>query len=344
MKDTVYLTLISFLLIISSFSIINGQQSSYFSVLRENWVLLNPAFYNHLYLEENDRTTLINASHRQQWIGVVEGAQQSNARFENIIYKKNKEEYDFPKMKWGVGVENETWGSLKSTGFYFNYAYTFKLNDFTELVTGLTFNFKNIKYDLEPSSFRRFDSDPIAVNINNQIRWIGHFNSGIFINHQVNNRSIVDSWYMGFSGGQLIRYQFGKNIYQNTDYKQFNFIGGMTLGGRYIGKRLVSYFEPTIILRYIPNLVYSNFLSENAKISTDFSLRYFINEHFWAGTGFGTSGNFSIEAGLNIQNIKKCRCWTKPKIRTGILWNIPFVNSTQGYSIELFTSIGLNTR
>ena len=92
----------------------------YFAVFRENWVLLNPAFLNHFYLEDKNRTMMINVSHREQWFGFNGGPQQSNARIENIVVGRKKALNNVPRMKWGLGMENETLGDYASSGIFAN--------------------------------------------------------------------------------------------------------------------------------------------------------------------------------------------------------------------------------
>jgi hypothetical protein len=66
-----------------------------------------------------------------------------------------------------------------------------------------------------------------------------------------------------------------------------------------------------------------------------------VKEKIWGGGGFGTSGNISLETGYIFYNAKKSRNMMVPKIKTGVLCNIPVFGTTFGYSVEAFMGIGL---
>jgi type IX secretion system PorP/SprF family membrane protein len=324
---------------------LQAQQVPYFAVFRENWVLLNPAFLNHFYLEDKNRTMMINVSHREQWFGFNGGPQQSNARIENIVVGRKKALNNVPRMKWGLGMENETLGDYASSGIFANYAYLFNISNTTFISAGLSFSFSNNRYRLDPLTFKEWGKDIPSQLLENEVRWLGKTDAGIFIKHKTQGRySKIDHWYIGLSTIQLASLDlFSKGGGLDLVKKpHFNLLAGLMLGEPGKGGRFGTYWEPTIWIRYLPGATYQ-ILNIKSPISTDVSVRFFVNEKIWGGGGFGTSGSVSLETGYIFNNMKKQRNILVPKIKTGILCNIPLLGTTFGYSVEAFMGIGLAT-
>jgi len=51
---------------------LKGQQTTEFGFLRENIVLINPAFFNYSFVEDNSVRLNITACHIQQWLDTCE--------------------------------------------------------------------------------------------------------------------------------------------------------------------------------------------------------------------------------------------------------------------------------
>lgn len=312
-----------------------GQQVPYYAVFRENWVLMNPAFLNHFYLEDKNRTLNINISHREQWVGFEGGPQQSNARIENIAVRKKKILVNVPSMKWGLGMENERLGASSSSGIFGNYAYFFNLNKTTFLSAGLNLSLSNQRFRLDPTTFKDWDNDLPSQLFGSEQRWYGRMDAGIFIkNKSQSKNSSINHWYVGLSTQQLSTL-LGKKPH-------FNFLAGILIGDSNKGGTFGTYWEPSIWIRYLPGATY-NALNFKSPISTDVSLRFFMKDKIWLGSGLGTSGNISLETGYIFHNAKNMNSMLVPKIKTGIMCNIPVLGATFGYSVEAFIGIGLAT-
>jgi hypothetical protein len=323
---------------------VHCQQLPYFSACRENWVLLNPAFLNHFHLEDVSRSMLINFSRRDQMLGFKGRPQQSHARFENIISGKKNGASNMPKMKWGLGLENESLGSNSSSGLFANYAYMFKLNANTFISAGLTLSFSNHSNNLNPLSFKEEENAEVLESLNG-IMQVGKADVGIFIKHKIKNRnSKIDHLYAGLSSLQISSIYFSHIDKMGTIKKpHFNLLAGAIIGDVGKGGIIGTYWEPTIWIRYLPKATFLLLNSQNINvpISIDFSIRYFLKGKIWLGGGIGTSGNINFETGYSIYNPNKKKDWSIPKIKTGILCNLPILGTNSGYSLEAFVGIGL---
>lgn len=326
-----------------TFHRLSGQQLPYYAVFRENWVLLNPAFLDHFYLEDNDRTAILNCSHREQWIGFEGAPRQSSVRLENILVNKRKARLNVPRMKWGLGAENEKIGDFSRSGVLANYAYIFNLSDLTTISTGFSTTFSNNVVSLNPVTFKDWQNDVAAQSLENINSWFGKMDVGIFIKHKPKDRfSKIDNYYVGISAMQLasMDFPFESNILDRFKKPHFNFLAGLFIGEQAKGGSYSTYLEPSVWIRYLPGTTFKLF-DIVMPVSTDFSLRLFVNEKIWIGSGFGTSGNLSIDTGYSFQKGRKKRNMHEPRIRMGALCNIPVLGSPIGYSVEAFIGLGL---
>lgn len=325
-----------FSLLLSSlfFRYSNAQRTPYFSFPRENFVLINPSFLNHQFIDKEKRTYMINISHRQQYLGVRGGPIQPNIRFENILpIDDNK-----PSMKWGIGLEGEKIGDFNNVKLFGNYAYFITSSRELLISMGLTLKAGNQYFKTNKSSnIDEGDSviDPIVSTF---------FNSsvGLFVKKSGERNSKLKNLYAGLSLLDMADIQFIKSNDASVTFNpEIHFLGGFSLKlnkGFRRGNDITA--EPLLWVRYVPG--FSSFLigSENKiPLSADISLRLNI-ENFFLGTGIGTSGNFLVE--LGIASGSSSTKYSNSKY--GLMVNLPVIVSRnfRFSSLEVFINYAID--
>ena len=340
--------------ILGCFSSLNGQQTTEFGFLRENIVLINPAFFNYSFIEDNSVRQNITAYHKQQWLDTYEGPVISNVRFEKISVQEGSFPVR-PKIKWGFGVEqnNLANGRYKELGISFNYGYHLNLSDQLTLTSGLLVKGLQDSYNVNPNSLQHED-DEVFLPGNN---WSGMIDLGIVLRKKVViKNSSIESWYLGLSGNQVRGVSFNKLGLVDSRPMQLNLILGCFMGRDLTGNGLLNYLEPMVLVRYIPPFngekfegFLPPFLGGDFKIpfNIDFNVRYSRRESFFIGTGLGWAGNINFETGYQFKDISGMN---KMKYKIGILGNMPvfnfnFIKNNKQYflfpSAELFFSVSL---
>ena len=318
------------ILILGCFSSLNGQQTTEFGFLRENIVLINPAFFNYSFIEDNSVRQNITAYHKQQWLDTYEGPVISNVRFEKISVQNGSFPVR-PKIKWGFGVEqnNLANGQVKELGISFNYGYHLNLSDQLTLTSGLLVKGLQDSYNVNPNSLQHED-DEVFLPGNN---WSGMIDLGIVLRKKVViKNSSIESWYLGLSGNQVRGVSFSELGFVNSRPMQLNLILGCFMGRDLTGNGLLNYLEPMVLVRYIPPFngekfegFLSPFLGGDFKVpfNIDFNVRYSRRESFFIGTGLGWAGNINFETGYQFKNISGMN---KTKYKIGILGSMPLIN------------------
>ena len=335
-------------------SSLNGQQTTEFGFLRENIVLINPAFFNYSFIEDNSVRQNITAYHKQQWLDTYEGPVISNVRFEKISVQNGSFPVR-PKIKWGFGVEqnNLANGQVKELGISFNYGYHLNLSDQLTLTSGLLVKGLQDSYNVNPNSLQHED-DEVFLPGNN---WSGMIDLGIVLRKKVViKNSSIESWYLGLSGNQVRGVSFSELGFVNSRPMQLNLILGCFMGRDLTGNGLLNYLEPMVLVRYIPPFNGENFegllppfLGGDFKVpfNIDFNVRYSRRESFFIGTGLGWAGNVNFETGYQFKNISGMN---KMKYKIGILGSMPLINfnliknNKQLFTLpsaELFFSVSL---
>lgn len=316
--------------ILGCFSSLNGQQTTEFGFLRENIVLINPAFFNYSFIEDNSVRQNITSYHKQQWLDTYEGPVISNVRFEKISVQNGSFPVR-PKIKWGFGVEqnNLANGQVKELGISFNYGYHLNLSDQLTLTSGLLVKGLQDSYNVNPNSLQHKD-DEVFLPGNN---WSGMIDLGIVLRKKVViKNSSIESWYLGLSGNQVRGVSFSELGFVNSRPMQLNLILGCFMGRDLTGNGLLNYLEPMVLVRYIPSFNGENFvgflppfLGVDFKLpfNIDFNVRYSRRESFFLGTGFGWAGNINFETGYQFRNISGMN---KTKYKIGILGSMPVFN------------------
>ncbi len=336
--------------ILGCLSSLNGQQTTEFGFLRENIVLINPAFFNYSFIEDNSVRQNITAYHKQQWLDTYEGPVISNVRFEKISVQEGSFPVR-PKIKWGFGVEqnNLANGQVKELGISFNYGYHLNLSDQLTLTSGLLVKGLQDSYNINPNSLQHED-DEVFLPGNN---WSGMIDLGIVLRKKVViKNSSIESWYLGLSGNQVRGVSFSELGFVNSR----PIILGCFMGRDLTGNGLLNYLEPMVLVRYIPPFngekfegFLSPFLGGDFKVpfNIDFNVRYSRRESFFIGTGLGWAGNVNFETGYQFKNISGMN---KMKYKIGILGSMPLINfnliknNKQLFTLpsaELFFSVSL---
>jgi len=340
--------------ILGCLSSLNGQQTTEFGFLRENIVLINPAFFNYSFIEDNSVRQNITAYHKQQWLDTYEGPVISNVRFEKISVQEGSFPVR-PKIKWGFGVEqnNLANGQVKELGISFNYGYHLNLSDQLTLTSGLLVKGLQDSHNVNPNSLQHED-DEVFLPGNN---WSGMIDLGVVLRKKVViKNSSIESWYLGLSGIQVRGVSFSELGFVNSRPMQLNLILGCFMGRDLTGNGLLNYLEPMVLVRYIPPFngekfegFLSPFLGGDFKVpfNIDFNVRYSRRESFFLGTGFGWAGNVNFETGYQFKNISGMN---KTKYKIGILGSMPLFNfnfiknNKQLFTLpsaELFFSVSL---
>jgi len=343
-KTQLALTFLSFFI---SFNILVGQQIPEYSFLRENMGIINPAFFNYSFIEDNSMTQNLSIYHNQQWLGIPDAPVLSNAKFEKIAVQNGSYPVK-PKSKWGVAFEksNSGRGALIEQGVYFNYGYSVNLSEFTTFSAGLNFRAIQEQWNIDPLTIK--DKDDLILESLNMRSLKGLFDIGIFLRRKsVNQNSKIESWYWGLSGSQASGFTlnpFGQSLMRPL---HLNILFGCFIGKDFSGNGLSNFFEPLVLIRYFPPYdkeKFSGFLFPvdaelKLPFTADFNVRYTHKNTFFLGTGVGWQGKINFETGYQfITNNGRNRI----KYKLGVLasyFPIPDVKNNLPQAIYKFPSM-----
>ena len=242
-----------------------GQQLPIFTLYRDHWSIINPAYISNNYLI-NEMNMSVAASYRKQWWGIEGGPVTQVVNWEFVPQDQN----------WSTGAHiiNDKTGLIGQSGAYGQFTYSLKFGRRINqsFVFGLDAGL--VQYRAKISQIEWQDEGDAVLNDDNVI--FPDFGFGMFYHY-------ADQIYAGFSVPQT----FGLTTTFRTDNGDFpveRFQHFYAVVGGYIPVNWFrsnnSFIEPSAFVRFAPNV----------PLSFAVNARYLISEVFW--TGLGGSLNF----------------------------------------------------
>jgi type IX secretion system PorP/SprF family membrane protein len=283
MKKLVY---IIFFLVIELLSF--GQQLPIYSQYLYNKFLINPA------VAGSEGYTSINLTARQQWAGLEGAPQTFSLSFQTRFLKKgytlkttkSNRQIFRPKTDARVGLGGSVFsnrsGLVQRTGFQFSYAYHLWLQSATQLSLGLSFT----GYYFRINEKNLIMEDPNEPLLNDNLL------NGIFVPDATFGVYLLNRKYdFGFSAEQLFGAiaKIGNDAYSNYKMSRHFYLFGSYIFeyGSNIG------IKPSVLLK----------MSEQLKPQADIGLNIILNESFWAGLSYRTSGAIIGNVGVRYANM-----------------------------------------
>ncbi len=338
-------TLVTALLTIYAFSQINAQQSPYLRFFQQNWQFVNPAAMDRHMMRKPEKDYYItNLQVRQQWVGFEGAPITAFASWERKPKISGESSWGGPKFGFS-GYFDKT-DAFRTLGVQGNYSYMIQLPNSKNLFhLGINFGIQNI--GLNTSEILPTLEDPTDESIVNfQNRTLIETSPGIM--YRASRK-----YYLGLSVPQAVRAfawkQNGESGLYGKPFQQICFIGGgyihlsdaeyynSTEGQDAVNETDAKFtLEPSLLLRVMPDIRYINLLGKSSPISFDANVRMYGFDKFWGGLGYSSSGNASIELGMNMKTDRN----GKTGYRFGLTSSFPFLgrNPGLGTSFELFGS------
>ena len=282
--------------------------SSHLGETRSAW---NPA------LTAPAKHMVVDGFFRMQWLG-FQGAPLSG--FASLQYPFIKQ-----NMSAGAYLMVDKTGPVNKVGLQFNYAYKMK-EVFTrhgQLSLGVSGSLQQYSYNGADAIYTDFDDALI-----NNSKYSSFFPSaGMGFYYTSNTREYVgNAFFIGAGINQLFSTQILVNDYDQQRLKHIHF----NVGGRF--GYYDSYLEPMITA----NLV------EPGLIDVLYSLRYELENAFWAGAGFSNVGMAAIQGGVIIDRFGN----RYSKLRLGVLANYGITStlSKAGPGFEFYIAYNFNLK
>jgi type IX secretion system PorP/SprF family membrane protein len=265
-----------------------GQQLPLYSQYLYNKFLINPA------VAGSDGYTSVSLTAREQWVGysgaprTVSFSWQTRMLKRSYILKQTrvKKEVFRPKSDGKVGfggyVFSDKNGLIQRTGIQVSYAYHMWLENSTQLSMGLSLTGYHYKINDKEINFE----DPNEPWLNNDLR------RGMFVPDATFGIYLLNKKYsFGFSADQL--FEASAKI-STKAYKDFKMSRQYYMFGSYdFSKGSSTVIQPAFLLM----------MSEQFKPQADIGVTYILNQDFWAGLAFRTSGAIISNIGVKYQNI-----------------------------------------
>lgn len=272
-KLTVLVNCIFFYLIFCTS--LNAQQLPTFINYSNNWSALNPAAVSPDFLVNDFYRLSLQATYRQQWVGVEDAPQTQN--FAGTWMPENH-----PILIGGQLLNDKT-GAIGLTGAYGQFAYRLQMNRKHFVSVGLSAGL--VQYRVKVSEIKLLEkNDILAAQDGNKI--VPDFGLGLFYQY--------DDW---FYAGVSVPQTFGiTNVfasdnrrYQLTRARHYYALAGANI---YLNKDKTSYFALSSWAKYLPN----------APFTLDLNAKYYFQDIFWLGIGSGTTDLAHFEVGFIVGN------------------------------------------
>ena len=244
---------------------VKAQQLPLLTYYREHHSLINPgAVYYENYTGNSAPNLSAGVSYRHQWIGVQGAPRTFTARFEHIMPDKN--------MLYGIALVNDEIGVTGLSGAYFRYAYQIRSEEHPNSFISGGLNIGFLQYRYQPDKGKTKDAQDPFTSYRQQ-QGVFDVSAGVFASNELQNDDVL---YYGVSVPQLIAQNFAigrdsalsryKHYYVLLGY--YHFFGD---GGDPVFR---SFIEPSVWLRYVPNV----------PLQMDANIRVNISQ-FWVGAG-----------------------------------------------------------
>lgn len=313
-----------------------AQQITNYSFSSYNWQLFNPATINYLNTAGEDQSLFLDASYRNQWLG-VEGAPTSyNIRFEKVPKIGSFSYRDDAPIKFGLYATQDKADAISQTGVYGNFAYIIQMDRENFLSIGLNAGAFQYKLQADKIDFRDV-SDPSAVDQN---QWHADFALGAFFVSK-------ERFYIGVSIPQTFNFKLSSRDAEKSFFDTERVPHVYFLGGGFIplssNRGTKSFIEPSILLRYVNGI--SNIgLIGNSPISADVNFKLQWNSLLWGGVGFGTSKNLHFEMGTFLKMGGYSRRRGGNALKIGLAYDYPlgFSGLQLGQTAEIVLGMAFN--
>ena len=280
--------LVIILLLLTSGTLLFGQQLPLYSQYLYNKFLINPA------VAGSDGYTSVNLTAREQWVGYYGAPRTFSVSWQTRMLKKSfilkntsvKRQVFRPKSDGKVGfggyIFSDKNGLVQRTGFQASYAYHMWIENETQLSLGLSFTGYHYKLNEKEINF----DDPNEPWLNNDLR------RGIFVPDATFGVYLLNAKYsFGFSAAQL--FEASAKIGSKA-YKDFKMSRQYYVFGSYdFAKGNNSVIQPAFLMM----------TSEQLKPQADIGVTYIYEQGFWAGLAYRTSGALIANIGVKYQNI-----------------------------------------
>lgn len=285
-------------------------QSSFFTDAIGFW---NPAYTG------IDDALSVNARVRQQWFGFGGGAPTTiNLDAQYPVLDLN--------MAFGGGLLYDKTGPVSKAGISMNYAYS--LNEIAGGDAKLSFGIlaSGYQYTYDPSSEKARDSgDPLLAD-SRQTAFFPNVGAGVFFISSAEKYDGNTAFRIGLSAQQAYETDV---LTDELNQKRI-----MQLNGD-IGLRWYTYetmIEPHASLNITsPDVLYGTV-----------GVNYEMAEAFWAGLGYATSGDMTIQGGFILEEISG----RYSRLKIGLLGNVPISNriSQFGPTAEVYMRYEVDQR
>ena len=290
---------------------LKAQQLPNSSHIGETRAIWNPA----LTAPNNDM--IVDGFFRMQWLG-FQGAPLSG--FASC-------QYPFVKQNMSVGgfLNVDKTGPVSKIGMQLNYAYKLKevFSKYGQLSLGVSANFQQYSYNGAGAIYNDFDDG--LINNSRVSSFFPAAGMGFF--YTTNIREYTgNAFFIGAGINQLFTTEVLVNDFDQTRQKHIHF----NVGGR-IGN-YDSYIEPMITANMV----------EPGLIDVLYSLRYELENAFWAGVGFSNVGMASIQSGVILDRFGN----RYAKLRLGVLANYGLTSTLAkaGPGMEIYVAYNFNLK
>lgn len=311
MKNIITVTLVW----LAASTFILAQQLPMFTIYRDAWNVLNPAFLSNNYLV-NEQNMSVGASLRKQWWGVEDGPQTQLLNWEYVS--------DEHPITTGAFLVNDKSGVFGQTGFYGQFAYRIEMGRRNKQSISAGLHAGMVQYRAKLSEIDWKDNGDHTGE--NDYLLYPDFGLGLFYHYE-------DKYYAGVSMPQIFglttTFKTAEGKYPLVRSPHFYAVAGGYFPVTWFNSSN-SFLEPSVWLRAAPH----------SPPSFDLNLRYQIIEVFWAGLGGGLypgstfSGALHFEAGTILGealNLKDSQL----KIGFGFDLPIGLYQSAFGSSMEV---------
>ncbi len=255
---------------------LSAQQLPTFINYTNNWSLLNPAAVSPDFLIDDYYRLSVQATYRQQWIG-VEDAPQTQSLAATWMPENNP-------ILLGGQLLNDNTGAIGLTGAYGQFAYRLQVNRRHFLSLGI--NAGLVQYRVKVSEINLLEKNDILAGQDGN-RLFPDFGLGFFYQY--------DDW---FYAGVSVPQTFGiTNTFAATDNRKYQLTRArhyyaMAGANIYLNKEKTSYFALSSWAKYLPN----------APFTIDINAKYYFQDIFWLGVGGGSANLAHLEVGFIIGN------------------------------------------